>query len=199
MYKILLIGLLLLGLGSPVYAETMDSYIVKPGDSMWKIAVKYQIGVSEIINANKDVKNPNLIYPKQKLNVPNLDNLKSFENQVISLTNQERAKAGIPGLQTDWELSRVARHKSEEMSNLKYFSHTSPKYGSPFDMMKAFGIQYKTAGENIAQGQSSPDSVVKSWMNSPGHRQNILSPNYTHIGVGFSSNGNYWTQQFISK
>jgi len=199
MYKILLIGLLLLGLGSPVYAGTMDSYIVKPGDSMWKIAVKYQIGVSEIINANKDVKNPNLIYPKQKLNVPNLDNLKSFENQVISLTNQERAKAGIPGLQTDWELSRVARHKSEEMSNLKYFSHTSPKYGSPFDMMKAFGIQYKTAGENIAQGQSSPDSVVKSWMNSPGHRQNILSPNYTHIGVGFSSNGNYWTQQFISK
>jgi len=199
MYKILLIGLLLLGLGSPVYAGTMDSYIVKPGDSMWKIAVKYQIGISEIINANKDVKNPNLIYPKQKLNVPNLDNLKSFENQVISLTNQERAKAGIPGLQTDWELSRVARHKSEEMSNLKYFSHTSPKYGSPFDMMKAFGIQYKTAGENIAQGQSSPDSVVKSWMNSPGHRQNILSPNYTHIGVGFSSNGNYWTQQFISK
>lgn len=177
----------------------MDTYIVKRGDTMWKIAMKYQIGVSEIISANSQVKNPSMIYPNQKLNVPNIDTLKNFESQVITLTNQERSKQGLTPLKADWELSRVARHKSEDMAVNKYFSHQSPKYGSPFDMMKQFGINYRSAGENIAQGQRSPEEVVQSWMNSSGHRANILSTTFTHIGVGYSQNGNLWTQQFISK
>lgn len=80
-----------------------------------------------------------------------------------------------------------------------YFSHTSPTYGSPFDMMQQYGISYQSAGENIARGQSTPEEVVRAWMNSEGHRANILNGNYTHIGVGFEQNGNYWTQMFIRK
>lgn len=185
----------------PVEAQS-DTYIVKKGDSMWKIAVRYQIGVSEIIQANPQVKNPDMIYPNQKLNIPNIDQTKGVEEQVLSLVNQERSKAGLKPLQMDWELQRVARTKSCDMAQKGYFSHQSPTYGSPFDMMKQFGIQYKTAGENIASGQRTPEEVMQSWMNSSGHRANILKPEYTHIGVGYCKGGqmgHYWTQQFISK
>jgi uncharacterized YkwD family protein/spore coat assembly protein SafA len=182
-------------------AQGMDVYIVKSGDSMWKIAVKYQIGVSEIINANPQIKsgNPNMIYPNEKLNIPNIDATKGVEQQVLTLVNQERAKAGIKPLSMDWELQRVARTKSQDMCQKGYFSHTSPTYGSPFDMMKQFGISYRTAGENIAKGQRSPQEVMNSWMNSSGHRANILKADFTHLGVGYEAGGNCWTQMFIGK
>ncbi|BCB04389.1 CAP domain-containing protein [Bacillus sp. KH172YL63] len=125
--------------------------------------------------------------------------LSQYEQQVVELTNQERAKQGLPALKVDAELSKVAREKSRDMQANNYFSHTSPTYGSPFDMMKQFGIQYNAAGENIAMGQQTPEEVVQAWMNSEGHRKNILSANYTHIGVGYVENGHYWTQQFIGK
>ena len=80
-----------------------------------------------------------------------------------------------------------------------YFAHESPSLGTPFEMMKSFGISYKSAGENIARGQKSPKEVVDGWMNSSGHRANILNKSYTHIGVGYVENGRYWTQMFISK
>ena len=102
-------------------------------------------------------------------------------------------------MQYDWELARVARYKSEDMRDQNYFSHNSPVYGSPFDMIKNFGISYKAAAENIAKGQTTPEQVVQSWMNSSGHRANILSTKYTHIGVGYAKEGHIWTQQFISK
>jgi uncharacterized YkwD family protein len=125
--------------------------------------------------------------------------LSQFEKQVVDLTNQERAKNGLPALKMDAELSKVAREKSNDMKAKNYFSHTSPTYGSPFDMMKQFGVDYRAAGENIAMGQRSPEEVVNAWMNSEGHRKNILSSNFTHIGVGHNADGNYWTQMFISK
>ncbi len=125
--------------------------------------------------------------------------LSAYEQKVVELTNQERAKNGLAPLQIDTELSKVAREKSLDMANKGYFSHTSPTYGSPFDMMKQFGISYRAAGENIAMGQRSPEEVVQAWMNSEGHRKNILSANFTHIGVGHSQQGNYWTQMFIGK
>ena len=123
----------------------------------------------------------------------------AFEQKVVELTNQERAKQGLPALKLDTELSKVAREKSSDMQKNGYFSHTSPTYGSPFDMMKQFGISYSSAGENIAMGQRSPEEVVNAWMNSEGHRKNILNSSFTHIGVGHASNGNYWTQMFIGK
>ncbi|PAF17074.1 CAP domain-containing protein [Terribacillus saccharophilus] len=127
------------------------------------------------------------------------EGLSAFEQQVVDLTNKEREKAGLKALKADTELSKVARAKSKDMADNGYFDHNSPTYGSPFDMMKSFGISYKTAGENIAQGQKTPEEVVKAWMNSQGHRENILNPDYTNIGVGYVENGNYWTQQFIGK
>ena len=125
--------------------------------------------------------------------------LNQFEQEVVELTNQERAKHGLSALQIDTELSKVAREKSNDMAANNYFAHNSPTYGSPFDMMKSFGISYKTAGENIAQGQRTPAEVVNAWMNSEGHRANILNGDYTHIGVGYVEQGNHWTQQFIGK
>lgn len=121
-----------------------------------------------------------------------------FEKQVVELVNKERATNGLKPLILDENLSKVARIKSQDMNDNKYFSHTSPTYGSPFDMMKKFGISFGYAGENIARGQQTPKDVMNSWMNSAGHRSNILNPNYTHIGVGYYGS-NYWTQQFISK
>jgi uncharacterized YkwD family protein/spore coat assembly protein SafA len=195
--------LLFLALAIPAkgaWAQGTTTHTVAPGDTMWKIAVKYQIGVTEIIEANPQIKNPNLIYPGQKLNVPLMDAIKKLEHEVIQLTNQERAKYGLPALTPHWELSRVARYKSNDMRDRNYFSHTSPTYGSPFTMIKNFGISYSTAAENIAAGQPTPRQVVQSWMKSEGHRKNILSPNVTHIGVGYAkggSYGHYWTQMFI--
>ncbi len=85
------------------------------------------------------------------------------------------------------------------MLNNQYFSHDSPTYGSPFDMMEEYGVSYRTAGENIAKGQSSAEEVVDGWMNSPGHRENMLSDDFTHIGVGYVEEEHIWTQQFIGK
>ena len=119
---------------------------------------------------------------------------------MVNLVNQERAKAGLSPLTVNTKLSQVAELKAEDLRDKNYFSHTSPTYGSPFDMMKQFGISYKSAGENIAKGQKSPQSVMNGWMNSTGHRENILSSKYTEIGVGYvtDSNGNtYWVQMFI--
>ena len=180
----------------PAFAAQVHTVV--RGDTMWKLAVKYEVGTSEIIAANPQIKNPDLIYPGDRLVIPALDtSVRAYEQEVIRLVNVERAKAGLKALTEDWELSRVARYKSQDMHDLRYFSHNSPTYGSPFDMMKAFGIRYRTAGENIAMGYRTPAAVVQGWMNSPGHRANILNASYTKIGVGYVASGNYWTQHFI--
>lgn len=185
----------------PANAKQSNVYVVQPGDSLWKIAVKYQVGVKEIIDANKQIPNPNLIYPGQKINIPSLDQtIVGMEDEVIRLVNIERAKAGLQALTKNWQLCRVARYKSQDMIDKKYFSHTSPTYGSPFTMMQNFGIRFSSAGENIAYGQRTPQEVMNAWMNSSGHRANILSPSYTQIGVGLAKDANgvcYWTQMFI--
>lgn len=176
------------------------TYTVVRGDTMWKIAVKYHVGTSEIIAANPQVANPDLIYPNQKLNIPLTDtSVTSYEERVAELVNEIRAGYGLKPLTLNWELSRVARYKSQDMHDKGYFSHTSPTYGSPFDMMKSFGLSYRSAGENIAMGYKTPESVVDAWMNSSGHRANILNSSFTQIGVGYVASGNYWTQMFIGK
>lgn len=174
------------------------SHTVVQGDTMWKLAVKYQVGTSEIISANPQIVNPNLIYPGQILNIPQVsDTVLNYENEVIRLVNEIRVENGLKPLTTNWELSRIARYKSEDMSDNRYFSHTSPTYGTPFQMIRAFGLSYRSAGENIAYRQRMPAAVVDAWMNSSGHRANILNASYTQIGVGYCAIGNYWTQMFI--
>lgn len=181
-------------------ASAATTHTVKKGDTMWKIAVAYEVGLSEIKSANPQIATPDLIYPGQVLNIPKNDTtVTSFEQEVIRLVNVERTKRGLSALEADWQLSRVARYKSQDMHDNKYFSHTSPTYGSPFQMMKSFGISYRSAGENIARGQRTPAAVVNAWMNSSGHRANILNASFTHIGVGYVADGHYWTQMFIRK
>lgn len=198
--KKLLFAVLLLAVLTTAVSAQSKTHTVVPGDSLWKIAVRYEIGISELIAANPQIKNPNLIYPGDKINIPNIDSIKALESEVVRLVNIERQKNGLAPLQHNWELSRVARYKSQDMINKNYFSHQSPTYGTPFQMMTAFGIRYSAAGENIARGQRTPAEVVKAWMNSPGHRANILSAVYNQIGVGAAkaSNGTItWTQMFI--
>lgn len=176
------------------------THTVVKGDTMWRIAVKYQVGLSELREANPHVKHAALIYPGQVINIPGVDeSVIAFEKDVVRLVNAERRERGLSELEYHWELSRVARYKSEDMSKNGYFSHTSKTYGSPFDMIRSFGISYKAAGENIARGYLTPKAVVEGWMNSPGHRANILNASFTHIGVGYFPDGRFWTQMFIKK
>lgn len=188
-----------LSLSIKAFAE-QSVYTVISGDTMWRIAVKFQVGISEIIAANPQIKNPDYIYPGQKITIPAQSSAQSFELKVVDLVNKQRAYAGLQLLTNNWQLERVARYKAADMANKGYFSHTSPTYGSPFTMMQNFGISFSAAGENIAIGQMTPEDVMNAWMNSPGHRANILSPSYTVIGVGYATNSNgvpYWSQMFI--
>ena len=174
------------------------SHTVVSGDTMWRVASRYQTGLSEIIAANPQIANPDQIYPGQVLLIPELDSsIIAFETEVIRLVNEVRMKNGMKELKANWELSRVARYKSQDMVDNRYFSHTSPVYGSPFQMIRNFGLSFRTAGENIAYGQRTPQAVVNAWMNSAGHRANILNASYTQIGVGYAAKGHYWTQMFI--
>lgn len=127
--------------------------------------------------------------------------LTAAEQQMLNLVNQERAKAGLQPLKADLELTKVARLKSQDMINKNYFDHNSPTYGSPFQMMKQFGITYRTAGENIA-GNQSVERAHTALMNSQGHRANILNSQYTHIGIGIQNGGQYsmmFTQMFVGR
>lgn len=121
------------------------------------------------------------------------------EMQMLNLVNQERQQAGVPPLKLNIELTKVARIKSQDMIDLNYFSHTSPVYGSPFDMMEHYGILFTAAGENLAR-HPSVASAHQGLMNSEGHRKNILSTVFTEIGIGIvrDSRGQYFvTQMFI--
>ena len=179
-------------------ASNVVSHTVVKGDTMWKLAVRYEVGLSEIIAANPHIKDPHWIYPGDILYIPLTDSdITDYESEVIRLVNEIRRQYGLGTLKANWQLSRVARYKSQDMHDRGYFSHTSPTYGSPFQMMKSFGISYRTAGENIAKGYATPKAVVDGWMNSEGHRANILNASFTEIGVGYVADGRYWTQMFI--
>ena len=135
--------------------------------------------------------------PEQPDDPGSVPGVLAYEQEVVRLVNAERASYGLPALSIRADLCQYARVKSQDMHDSGYFSHTSPNYGSPFDMMKSFGITYNYAGENIAMGYSTPEAVVTAWMNSAGHRANILSANFTAMGLGYVADGGYWTQWFI--
>jgi len=131
----------------------------------------------------------------------NIKKLTPNEQEMIRLVNAERSKRGLNPLKADLELCEVARYKSQDMIDNNYFSHYSPTYGSPFEMMKNFGIKYIYAGENIA-GNPTVKASHESLMNSEGHKKNILNPNFTHIGVGIkegSKFGKIFTQMFVGR
>ena len=123
------------------------------------------------------------------------------EKKVFDLCNSERTKIGAPALKASNDLTKLARLKAKDLVDNNYFSHQSPTYGSPFDMMRDFGINYMYAGENLAQN-STADRAHNAWMGSEGHRKNILNPNFTELGVGIAPKGDgsfIYTQMFIGK
>lgn len=206
------------------YPAMANTVVVKDGDSLWKISRHYKVDFQEVLDCNKHLDNVHLIYPRMRINMPHgshgvttgkentetpintpktPDNAISAQaNEIILLVNKERKKHNLSDLTLSAELSNVANIKAQDMADNNYFSHDSPTYGSPFDMMKQFGITYKSAGENIAAGQQTAEAVMQSWLNSSGHRANILNPNFTELGVGYDKGGTYgtyWVQEFIGK
>ena len=208
------------GAASSASAQHCD---VQRGDSMWKIAKRYNVLFHEVLELNKHIhKNPHLIHPKDEVELPDGSTGTSTNESgtgdsdaqnneeataemtqaeaVLKLVNAERKKAGLQPLTLSNKLTNIAYTKAKDMAEKNYFSHQSPTYGSPFDMLKQFGVSFSAAGENIAAGQKSAEEVMNSWMNSSGHKANILNANYTQIGVGFYRGGQYgteWVQLFI--
>ncbi|MDD2518876.1 MAG: LysM peptidoglycan-binding domain-containing protein [Bacilli bacterium] len=192
------------------------THTVVSGDNLWQIAKNYNVGLSDLMVANPQITNPSLILPGQTINIPSSqtvpvtpsepstpgtsNDLRALEAEVIRLVNVERNKVGRSPLTENNQVSNVARLKSQDFIDNNYFSHNSPTYGTPFNMLRSFGISFTAAAENIASGQRTAEEAMNSWMNSTGHRENILSPTYNQIGVGVARDNNgkiYWTQMFI--
>ena len=226
MKKIILFSLLFVALviGSPPASAANNYYTVQKGDSMWIIAKKLNVSFAKILELNKHFLNQHLIHPNDKIMLPaegtgsataensNSDKIQSGNNaapaessvsqqaqQVLQLVNEERKKQGLKSLKLSSKLTSIANVKAADMAKNNYLSHTSPTYGTPFQMLQHFGVSYRSAGENIAAGQKSPQEVMQAWMNSSGHRANILNSSYTELGVGYYAGGSYkteWVQLF---
>lgn len=177
-----------------IFAKIGDWYVIQTDDNY--------IGAA----SSKYIR---LVYPNSTGNLGSSDSgagtttsqLTADEQEVFDLINAKRVENGLSALKIDDELQNIARIKAQDMVNNNYFSHTSPTYGSPFDMMKSFGISYKTAGENIA-GNSSNSAAVNAWMNSSGHKANILNSSFNYTGIGVVSSPKYgriYVQMFMGK
>ncbi len=226
MKKMIIFYTLLVALVFGISAEASAKIVtVKKGDTMWLIAQRYNVPFSEVLRLNQryhvDV---NLIHPNDKIYLPDRgagtstgqgsasDNIAhgnetaatteipAQAEAVLNLVNAERKKQGLQSLTLSTKLTNVATMKAKDMAVNNYFDHNSPTYGSPFQMMQKYGISYHAAGENIAAGQRTPEEVMQAWMNSSGHRANILNSSYTQLGVGYYKGGSYgvyWVQEFI--
>ncbi|GAW91632.1 CAP domain-containing protein [Calderihabitans maritimus] len=170
-------------------AETEETLVpkAKPSDD---VAVLQPVPPSDLVPQPK-------VKPQEVKSV----RLTAEEKQMIDLINQERTARGLAPLQVDLDLVRTARMKSADMVENSYFGHNSPRYGSPFDLMRREGISFRYAGENLA-GAPSVEKAHQALMGSEGHRRNILNPRFTHIGVGIAEGGPYgkmFTQHFVGR
>ncbi|SEO29997.1 spore coat assembly protein SafA [Amphibacillus marinus] len=182
----------------PIFLLAESEYNVKKGDSLWKIAQKYDLGVTEVIEVNPQINNPNLIYPNEKVQIPTSDAIKHTEHIVIQLTNQLRARHGLSILRPSQRLSVAARFKAADMLEANYFDHKSPTEETIFNLLSEYDISYQRAAENIARGQQTPHQVVQAWLANPEQKANLFA-DFTHIGVGYIEDGKYWTQLFIKQ
>ena len=176
-----------------VFAGVGDWYVVQvEGDYIGAVSKKYV----KPIYPNSDTANNQNNNSSTQTSTMNSD-----EKEVFDLINKQRTNNGLQALKVDNETQRVARIKAQDMVNNNYFSHTSPTYGTPFEMLKSFKISYKTAGENIA-ANSSNSAAVNAWMNSSGHKANILNSSFNYTGIGVVSSPKYgkiYVQLFIGK
>ena len=178
-----------------VFAGVGDWYIVQTeGDFVGAVSKKYIKPIYASSNASTGSSSNNN-------STSSTSELSKDELEVFNLINTQRVNNGLSALKIDSEVQNVARIKAKDMADNNYFSHTSPTYGSPFDMLKKFGISYKSAGENIA-GNSSNQAAVTAWMNSSGHKANILNSSFNYTGIGVVSSNKYgkiYVQMFIAK
>lgn len=185
------------GMGFAAASQSVDSKTVTDQlNKIWNTYVSKYLQNSGWQGGNQNP--PQAKPPQSKPQNPQVNSSKATE--ILNLVNKERAEAGLPALKSDPQVSKLAQMKAEDMAKNKYFAHNSPTYGSAFDMMNKYGVSYRTAGENIAKGQKTSQSVMNGWMNSPGHRANILKNGYTRLGVGYTvdaSGTTYWVQMFV--
>ena len=176
-----------------IFAGVGDWYIVQvEGDYIGAVSKQY---VRAIYSNSSNTGSTNTG------NTTSGNDMNNDEKEVFDLINKQRTNQGLKALKIDNEVQRVARIKAEDMVANNYFSHTSPTYGSPFDMLKSFKISYKTAGENIA-ANSSNSGAVNAWMNSSGHKANILNSNFNYTGIGVVKSPKYgkvYVQMFMGK
>ncbi len=182
-----------------VFAGVGDWYIVQiEGDYVGAVSKKYIKPIYPGTSSSNVNQNTN---SNSTSNTNSSSDLSNDEKEVFNLINTQRINNGLPTLKISNEVQKVARVKAQDMVDKNYFSHTSPTYGSPFDMLKSFKVSYNSAGENIA-GNSSNSGAVNAWMNSPGHKANILNSSFNYTGIGVVSSPRYgkiFVQMFIGK
>lgn len=181
-----------------VFAGVGDWYIVQvEGDYVGAVNKKYVKAIyPNSSNSNNSSNNNSSSNSNSTTTAMTTD-----EKEVFDLINNQRTQNGLSALKLDTETLRVARIKAQDMVDNNYFSHNSPTYGSPFQMLNSFKISYKTAGENIA-GNSSNSAAVTAWMNSSGHKANILNSSFNYTGIGVvkgSKYGKIYVQLFLGK
>ncbi|MFE8703668.1 CAP domain-containing protein [Cytobacillus sp. FJAT-54145] len=183
-------------------------YEVKRGDTLWKISFKLNLNFHELIQLNPQLKDPDWIYPGEKINVPIMEYTESpkesnqITNELLRLTNEKRKNSGLTPLTLDESLCKAAEKKALDMKQNEYVAHTSPTYGNPTVMLKDLNIPFQFVKENLGAGQQSTEDVFQAWMNSYIHRENLLDKNATHIGIGYTNggfHGHYWTILIIKK
>ena len=178
-----------------VFAGVGDWYIVQvEGDYVGAVSKKYVKAIYPGSSSNNSVGSGSGGNSNDSI-------MTSDEKEVLDLINRQRTANGLSALKVDSQVQRVAKIKAQDMVNSGYFSHDSPTYGTPFEMLQSFKVSYKTAGENIA-GNSSNAGAVNAWINSAGHKANILNSSFTHTGIGIVSSSKYgkiYVQMFIGK
>ena len=184
-----------------VFAGVGDWYIVQvEGDYIGAVSKKYVKAIYPN-TSNSENTGSGTTGAGNSGGTTTLSSMTADEKEVFNLINVQRQNNGLSALKVDDEVQRVARIKAQDMVNNNYFAHESPTYGTPFNMLKSFGISYKSAGENIA-GNSSNQAAVTAWMNSSGHRANILNSSYNYTGIGVINSSKYgkiYVQMFIGK
>lgn len=180
-----------------VFAGVGEWYIVQvEGDYVGAVNKKYVKAIYPNSNNSNNSSSNN-----SNSNSNTNTTMTADEKEVFDLINKQRTQNGLSALKLDTETLRVARIKAQDMVDNNYFSHNSPTYGTPFQMLNSFKISYKTAGENIA-GNSSNSAAVTAWMNSSGHKANILNSSFNYTGIGVvkgSKYGKIYVQLFLGK
>lgn len=181
-----------------VFAGVGEWYIVQvEGDYVGAVSKKYVKAVNSSTSSGNTSTGTNTGTSNGTTN----STLTADEQETFNLINKQRTNNGLQALKIDNEVQTVARVKAQDMVNNNYFSHNSPTYGTPFEMLNKYKVSYKTAGENIA-GNSSNSAAVIAWMNSSGHKANILNSNFNYTGIGVVKSNKYgkiYVQMFIGK